>query len=169
MLVSYVRYQPFGLLIFVNLYRLPALCDWFYGAMVTTTKACCVIYIISSFLERVLCQTGSLCREFLHPQHYHIFLNQLVVVAMFKAIGGAKILSSSALRLLTARGRNSIIVLKRSSLSTTSSIRYGPEAPQNKLDEIFPLVDDFPSHHIGPRRIEAKAMLQELGYNVNFY
>ena len=75
-----------------------------------------------------------------------------------------KTLSSSALR-LTARGRYSINV---NSLSTSvSSIRYGPEAPQNKLDEIFPLVDDFPSHHIGPRRIEAKAMLQELGYNVN--
>jgi len=73
-----------------------------------------------------------------------------------------KTLSSSALR-LTARGRYSINV---NSLSTSvSSIRYGPEAPQNKLDEIFPLVDDFPSHHIGPRRIEAKAMLQELGYN----
>ena len=77
-----------------------------------------------------------------------------------------KTLSSSALR-LTARGRYSINV---NSLSTSvSSIRYGPEAPQNKLDEIFPLVDDFPSHHIGPRRIEAKAMLQELGYNVNKY
>ena len=75
-----------------------------------------------------------------------------------------KTLSSSALR-LTARGRYSINV---NSLSTSvSAIRYGPEAPQNKLDEIFPLVDDFPSHHIGPRRIEAKAMLQELGYNVN--
>ena len=75
-----------------------------------------------------------------------------------------KTLSSSALR-LTVRGRYSINV---NSLSTSvSSIRYGPEAPQNKLDEIFPLVDDFPSHHIGPRRIEAKAMLQELGYNVN--
>ena len=30
-------------------------------------------------------------------------------------------------------------------------------------------VEDFPNHHIGPRRHEAKAMLQTLGYNVSNY
>ena len=47
-----------------------------------------------------------------------------------------------------------------------AAILRGPDKPQNKLDELFPRVEDFPNHHIGPRRHEAKAMLQTLGYNV---
>lgn len=50
-----------------------------------------------------------------------------------------------------------------------SAVKLDPEAPQNKLDELFPRVEDFPSHHIGPRRHEAKAMLAELGYNVSTF
>jgi hypothetical protein len=45
-------------------------------------------------------------------------------------------------------------------------IRCDPPEVMNKLDELFPRVEDFPAHHIGPRKIEAKMMLQELGYNV---
>ena len=45
-------------------------------------------------------------------------------------------------------------------------MRCDPPEVMNKLDELFPRVEDFPSHHIGPRKIEAKMMLQELGYNV---
>ena len=37
----------------------------------------------------------------------------------------------------------------------------------DKLDEIFPKVVDFPGRHIGPRKHESKAMLTELGYNVS--
>jgi hypothetical protein len=47
-----------------------------------------------------------------------------------------------------------------------SQIRCDPPEVMNKLDELFPRVEDFPAHHIGPRKIEAKIMLQELGYNV---
>ena len=47
-----------------------------------------------------------------------------------------------------------------------SQIRCDPPEVMNKLDELFPRVEDFPAHHIGPRKIEAKMMLQELGYNV---
>ena len=52
---------------------------------------------------------------------------------------------------------------------TYSVAKFSPENPQNKLDEIFPRVEDFPAHHIGPRRWEAKLMLQELGYNVSIF
>lgn len=45
-------------------------------------------------------------------------------------------------------------------------MRCDPPEVMNKLDELFPRVEDFPAHHIGPRKIEAKIMLQELGYNV---
>merc|ERR1719331_3546048 len=44
-------------------------------------------------------------------------------------------------------------------------MRGDPPEVMNKLDELFPRVEDFPAHHIGPRKIEAKIMLQELGYN----
>ena len=47
-----------------------------------------------------------------------------------------------------------------------SAVKNDPEKPQSKLDELLPRVEDFPSHHIGPRKIEAKVMLHELGYNV---
>ena len=50
-----------------------------------------------------------------------------------------------------------------------SQIRCDPPEVMNKLDELFPRVEDFPSHHIGPRKIEAKMMLQELGYNVRSF
>ena len=36
-----------------------------------------------------------------------------------------------------------------------------------KLDAIFPNVMDFPNRHIGPRKYESKAMLNELGFNVS--
>ena len=48
-------------------------------------------------------------------------------------------------------------------------IRCDPPEVMNKLDELFPRVEDFPAHHIGPRKIEAKIMLQELGYNVRIF
>ena len=57
------------------------------------------------------------------------------------------------------------LILQRS--LAISSVKCDPEKPQNKLDEIFPRVEDFPAHHIGPRKWEAKVMLQELGYNVS--
>ena len=47
--------------------------------------------------------------------------------------------------------------------------RCDPPEVMNKLDELFPRVEDFPAHHIGPRKIEAKIMLQELGYNVRSF
>ncbi len=53
------------------------------------------------------------------------------------------------------------------SLSLSAARLMAPEPPENKLDELFPRVEDFPSHHIGPRRHEAKLMLGELGYNVS--
>jgi hypothetical protein len=48
-------------------------------------------------------------------------------------------------------------------------MRCDPPEVMNKLDELFPRVEDFPAHHIGPRKIEAKIMLQELGYNVRSF
>lgn len=48
-------------------------------------------------------------------------------------------------------------------LKTSVVVKY-PDPPENKLDELFPRVEDFPAHHIGPRRHEAKAMLGELGF-----
>ena len=44
----------------------------------------------------------------------------------------------------------------------SSSIRSSP-----KLDDLFPDVIDFPNRHIGPRKHETKAMLNEFGYNVS--
>ena len=80
---------------------------------------------------------------------------------MFRAIT-SKTLTSASSRLVAKRA----VLIQRNSLSL-SAVKYDPEAPQSKLDEIFPLVEDFPSHHIGPRKWEAKAMLNELGYNVS--
>ena len=81
---------------------------------------------------------------------------------MFRVITSKTLTSASSLRLVAKRA----VLVQRNSLSL-SAVKYDPEAPQNKLDEIFPLVEDFPSHHIGPRKWEAKAMLNELGYNVS--
>ena len=36
----------------------------------------------------------------------------------------------------------------------------------SKLDELLPKVVDFPARHIGPRKHEAKDMLNEIGYAV---
>ena len=80
---------------------------------------------------------------------------------MFRAIT-SKTLTSASSRLVAKRS----VLVHRNSLSL-SAVKHDPEAPQSKLDEIFPLVEDFPSHHIGPRKWEAKAMLNELGYNVS--
>ena len=80
---------------------------------------------------------------------------------MFRAIT-SKTLTSASLRLVAKRA----VLIQRNGLSL-SAVKHDPEAPQSKLDEIFPLVEDFPSHHIGPRKWEAKAMLNELGYNVS--
>ena len=59
-------------------------------------------------------------------------------------------------------------LIKRRCLGLTP-MRCDPPEVMNKLDELFPRVEDFPSHHIGPRKIEAKIMLQELGYNVRSF
>ena len=67
---------------------------------------------------------------------------------------------------LVFRGCNSGMMLNKRCLKL-SALNFDPEKPQSKLDDLFPRVEDFPSHHIGPRKIEAKVMLQELGYNVS--
>ena len=90
---------------------------------------------------------------------FFLLKSSIKIVAMYKVIC-VKSMTSAATR-LTAR--SSILVARNLSLS---AIKYDPEAPQNKLDEILPRVEDFPSHHIGPGKLEAKVMLQELGYNV---
>ena len=73
-------------------------------------------------------------------------------------------MTSVAMR-LASKCKSGLKINKRClSLNLT---KFSPENPQNKLDEIFPRVEDFPAHHIGPRKWEAKVMLQELGYNVS--
>jgi hypothetical protein len=66
--------------------------------------------------------------------------------------------------MLASKSRLTGILVKRGLQVTTA--RLEAEAPSSKLDELFARVEDFPAHHIGPRRHEAKAMLQELGYDV---
>ena len=39
-------------------------------------------------------------------------------------------------------------------------------SPPTKLDEFLPEIADFPARHIGPRKHDATAMLEELGYKV---
>ena len=56
----------------------------------------------------------------------------------------------------------SICSQRNSSSGSQKRIRSIP-----KLDDVFPAVVDFPNRHIGPRKHESKAMLNELGYNVS--
>ena len=77
-------------------------------------------------------------------------------------------MTASVASRLVFRGCNSGMMLSKRCLKL-SALNFDPEKPQNKLDDIFPRVEDFPSHHIGPRKIEAKVMLNELGYNVSTY
>ena len=44
----------------------------------------------------------------------------------------------------------------------TSSLRS-----TSKIDDLFPNVVDFPNRHIGPRKHETQAMVNELGFNVS--
>ena len=69
-------------------------------------------------------------------------------------------------RRLPVLASNCIYPIHGRSLHRTG-VKWEPE--KNKLDELFPRVEDFPAHHIGPRRHEAKAMLQILGYNVPLF
>ena len=51
-----------------------------------------------------------------------------------------------------------------------SSLGYNPSSDGavalTKLDEFLPEVADFPARHIGPRKHDAAAMLETLGYKV---
>lgn len=56
-------------------------------------------------------------------------------------------------------GRRSLPLVQHASARTAFT-------DTGKLDELFPTVVDFPARHIGPRKHEAKEMLELIGYKV---
>jgi len=92
-------------------------------------------------------------------------------------------------RSTTAAVRLSNVLIKTRSVSKrgirTSNLAYSADGiapafasaaapipaptPPTRLDEFLPEIADFPARHIGPRKHDATAMLEELGYEVKRY